>query len=63
MIQDEHQLDFKGDVSEPLVWKMVDRLGRAIASEEMRSLRQTRPQCPNLEQDPLKIKKASKNLF
>ncbi len=37
MIQDEHQLDFQGDVSEPLVRKMVDRLGRAIASEEMRN--------------------------
>ncbi len=37
MIKDEHPLDFKGDVSEPLVRKMVDRLGRAIASEEMRN--------------------------
>jgi len=37
LTDDEHQLDFKGDVSEPLVRKMVDRLGRAIASEEMRN--------------------------
>ena len=34
--KDRHQLDFKGDVNEPLVKKMVDRLGRAIASDEMR---------------------------
>ena len=34
--KDPHQLDFKGDVNEPLVKKMVDRLGRAIASEEIR---------------------------
>jgi hypothetical protein len=37
LTDDEHQLDFKGDISEPLVRKMVDRLGRAIASEEMRN--------------------------
>jgi hypothetical protein len=37
LTDDEHQLDFQGDVSEPLVRKMVDRLGRAIASEEMRN--------------------------
>lgn len=34
---DEHLMYFTGDVSEPLVRKMVDRLGRAIASEEMRN--------------------------
>ena len=34
--KDRHQLDFKGDVNEPLVKKMVDRLGRAIASDEIR---------------------------
>ena len=34
--KDSHQLDFKGDVKDPLVKKMVDRLGRAIASDEMR---------------------------
>jgi hypothetical protein len=34
--QDKHQMDFKGDVDEPLVKKMVDRLGRAIASEDIR---------------------------
>ena len=36
LTQDKHQMDFKGDVTEPLVKKMVDRLGRAIASDEMR---------------------------
>ena len=36
LTQDKHQMDFKGDVNEPLVKKMVDRLGRAIASDEMR---------------------------
>lgn len=35
---DKHQLDFKGDTNDPLVKKMVDRLGRAIASEEIRDL-------------------------
>ena len=34
--KDSHQLDFKGDVKDSLVKKMVDRLGRAIASDEMR---------------------------
>ena len=34
--QDKHQMDFQGDVNEPLVRKMVDRLGRAIASDEIR---------------------------
>lgn len=33
---DKHQLDFQGDENEPLVRKMLDRLGRAIASEDMR---------------------------
>ncbi|MBV6429860.1 MAG: hypothetical protein KIPDCIKN_04458 [Haliscomenobacter sp.] len=33
---DIHQLDFRGDTNDPLVKKMVDRLGRAIASEEIR---------------------------
>ena len=36
--KDKHQLDFQGDTNEPLVKKMVDRLGRAIASEEIRDL-------------------------
>jgi len=35
---DKHQLDFQGDTNDPLVKKMVDRLGRAIASEEIRDL-------------------------
>ena len=30
---DKHQLDFQGDTNDPLLKKMVDRLGRAIASE------------------------------
>jgi hypothetical protein len=34
--QDKHQLDFKGDLNEPLVQKIVARLERAIASEEIR---------------------------
>ncbi len=34
--QDKHQMDFKGDVNEPLVKKIVERLGRAIASDEIR---------------------------
>ena len=34
--QDKHHLDFNGDLNEPLVQKMVARLGRAIASEEIR---------------------------
>ena len=35
---DKHQLDFQGDTNDPLVKKMIDRLGRAIASEEIRDL-------------------------
>ena len=35
---DKHQLDFQGDTNDPLVKKMADRLGRAIASEEIRDL-------------------------
>ena len=34
--EDKHQLDFKGDLNEPLVQKMVNRLERAIANEEIR---------------------------
>jgi len=33
---DQHQLDFQGDTNDPLIKKMVDRLGRAIASEDIR---------------------------
>jgi len=33
---DRHQVDFQGDIHDPLVWKMVERLGRAIASDEYR---------------------------
>jgi hypothetical protein len=33
---DNHQLNFQGDLDEPLVQKIVTRLERAIASEEMR---------------------------
>lgn len=32
----KHQVDFQGDINDPLVRKMVDRLGRAIASDEYR---------------------------
>lgn len=35
---DKHQLDFQGDTNDPLVKKMLDRLGRAIANEEIRDL-------------------------
>ena len=34
--EDKQQLDFKGDLNEPLVQKMVARLERAMASEEIR---------------------------
>ncbi len=34
--RDRHQLDFQGDLEDPLVKKMVTRLSRAIADEEMR---------------------------
>lgn len=33
---DKHQLDFQGDADDPLVKKMIERLGRAIANEEIR---------------------------
>ena len=33
---DKHLVDFQGDIHDPLVWKMVERLGRAIASDEYR---------------------------
>ena len=32
----KHQVDFQGDIHDPLVRKMVERLGRAIASDEYR---------------------------
>ena len=35
---DKHQLDFQGNTDDPLVKKMIDRLGRAIANEEIRDL-------------------------
>ncbi len=34
--KDRHQLDFQGDTDDPLVRRMAERLGRAIASEEIR---------------------------
>jgi hypothetical protein len=34
--KDRHQLDFQGDTDDPLVKKMVDRLIRAISSDEIR---------------------------
>jgi len=34
--KDRHQLDFQGDTNDPLVRRMAERLGRAIASEEIR---------------------------
>ena len=33
---DKHQVDFQGDIHDPLVLKMVERLSRAIASDEYR---------------------------
>jgi hypothetical protein len=33
---DKHKLDFKGDTNEPIVQKMLNRLQRAIADDEMR---------------------------
>lgn len=33
---DQHQLDFQGETDDPLIKKMLDRLGRAIANEEIR---------------------------
>jgi hypothetical protein len=33
---DKHQVNFQGDTNDPLVKKMVERLERAIASEEIR---------------------------
>jgi len=33
---DKHQVDFQGDIHDPLVLRMVERLGRAIASDEYR---------------------------
>lgn len=33
---DRHQLDFQGEADDPLLQKMLDRLGRAIANEEIR---------------------------
>jgi hypothetical protein len=34
--EDPHQMNFKGDVNDPLIKKMVDRLGRAIADDTVR---------------------------
>jgi len=34
--KDRHQLDFQGDTNDPLERRMAERLGRAIASEEIR---------------------------
>lgn len=34
--EDNHKLDFQGDLNDPLLQKMVDKLNRAIASEELR---------------------------
>jgi hypothetical protein len=34
--EDKHKLNFQGDVNDPLVQKMVEKLNRAIASEELR---------------------------
>ncbi len=36
--EDSHKLDFMPDVKDPLLKKMVDRLGRAIASEKIRNI-------------------------
>ena len=35
---DNHKLNFSEDVNDPLLKKMVDRLGRAIASDEIRNI-------------------------
>jgi hypothetical protein len=34
--EDKHKVDFQGDTNDPLVKKMLERLGRAIADEEIR---------------------------
>lgn len=36
--EDPHQLNFRGELDEPLVKRMVDRLGRAMASDEIREI-------------------------
>ena len=38
LTDDPHLLDFYGDINDPLVKRMVDRLGRAIASEDVRNI-------------------------
>ncbi len=34
--ENKHQVDFQGDIHDSLVWKMVERLSRAIANDEYR---------------------------
>ncbi len=59
--KDKHQLDFKGDVNEPLVKKMVDRLGRAIASDEMRDKMDVEDEIDRIFEREIKKAEAAKD--
>ncbi len=59
--KDRHQLDFKGDVNDPLVKKMIDRLGRAIASDEIRDKMDVEDEIDRIFEREIKKAEAAKD--
>jgi hypothetical protein len=59
--KDRHQLDFKGDANDPLVKKMIDRLGRAIASDEIRDKMDVEDEIDRIFEREIKKAEAAKD--
>jgi hypothetical protein len=61
--EDKHQVDFQGDLNDPLVQKIVTRLERAIASEEIREKMDVEDEIDRIFERELKKLAAAKDLI
>lgn len=59
--EDRHKLDFKGDANDLLVKKIVDRLGRAIASDEIREKMDVEDEIDRIFEREIKKAEAAKD--
>jgi len=59
---DRHQLDFKGDMEDPFVQKLIARLGRAIASNEIREKMDVEDEIDRIMEREIKKAEAAKDL-
>ena len=59
--EDRHKLDFKGDANDLLVKKIVDRLSRAIASDEIREKMDVEDEIDRIFEREIKKAEAAKD--